>query len=66
MRKRLKKSKDFILVFLMLVGFHVVEDTIWIVAGRFTEIPIWMLVVGVVLVTLVMTKFVRKYHNHGH
>ena len=62
--KWLKQSKDAILVFLGLIAFHVVEDSIWLVLGRYTDIPLWVLLLGVALITILMTKFVRRFHGH--
>ena len=63
-KETIRQSKDFLLVFLGLAIFHVLEDSIWIFLARFTEIPIWGLILRGFGVTLISAKFVRNFHNH--
>ena len=65
LKSRIKKSKDFLVIMLGLLGFHIIEDTIWLVLARYTEVPFWLLITGVAAITILMTKFVRGYHSHG-
>ena len=58
--------KSFWIVFASVSAFHIVEDIAWAVIARFTETPIYLIVLGILGWSLlasvvVYSKPIRKY-----
>ena len=58
--------KGFWLVFASVSAFHIVEDIAWAVIARFTDTPIYLIVLGILIWSLIASIFVyskpvRKY-----
>jgi hypothetical protein len=61
-------SKGFWVIFGSLLIFHLVEDLFWVAVARFTSIPVWMILGGVLLWALLSTvvlhaRPLRKHWN---
>lgn len=64
-------KKGFWVIFASFSVFHLVEDLCWAIIARFTDVPIIVIIGGILLwaffSTIVLhTSPIRKYWNHGH
>lgn len=48
------------MVFAGMALLHFMEDMFWIWVSRFTNVPIWQLLIGVLFVALVATFWARR------
>ena len=64
-------KKGFWVIFASFSAFHLIEDLLWAVVARFTNVPIVMIIGGILLWALFSTVVLhtrpfRKYWNHGN
>jgi len=56
-------SKNFLVVFFGMMVLHASEDSVWILVSRFTDIPLYVLYLGVMAWAFLATLWARKNRN---
>lgn len=59
-----KISASFFITYIGMIVLHMVEDGIWILSGRFTDIPVWALFIGVIVIAFIATLWARKSNDN--
>ena len=53
-------SKKFLITYVGMLGLHIVEDSIWIGAARYTNVPIFTIFMGVLIWALIASIWARR------
>jgi len=60
---KLFKSKSFWTLFISLSIGHVIEDMVWAVLARYTTVPLFYLLIGIILWSFVTALIVRYWER---
>ena len=44
----------------LLTGVHLLEDLLWVILGRYTDVPFWIVVLAIIGMGIAGGIFVRK------